>query len=123
MDLPVRRIHAHHYARQKAPPQSHCPLKRRAHSNASSASASGKERERERERPRIPQLPQLRALQQESQDTPLSESSLPSSARSGHRRAHPYGPAEDGVEGSSCELVPSLATKLHAHPVLTRVLM
>ena len=96
MDLFVGHIHAHHYARRDAPLQCHRPVKRRARYNANSASAFG------RERPPMPQLPQLRALQQESQETPLIESPLPSSPRSGHRRARPYGPVEDAVEGFFC---------------------
>ena len=61
----------------------------------------------------LPMLPQVRVLQQESQDAPVSEDSIPSSAspRSGLRRVHPCRPVEDAVEGSSFELVPSLATQ------------
>ena len=82
---------------REAPPQRHRAVKRRARSNASSASASGKERVH------MPVLPQLRALQQELQDAPVGGS--------GPRRVHPYRPVEDAVEGSSSELVPSLATQ------------
>ena len=87
--------------RREAPPQRHRPVKRRARSNASSASASG------RERVSMPTLPQLRALQQESQDAPVSEDSIPSSAspRSGPVRVHPYRPVGDTMEASSFELV------------------
>ena len=88
------------------PPQCHRRVKKRARSNASSALASG------RERALMPHLPQLRTLQQESQEIPLSEGSLPSSSlRRWPRRAHPYGSVEEAVEGSSFELVPSLATQ------------
>ena len=105
MDLPTGHVHAHHYARSEPPPQYHRPVKRKVRSNANSASASG------RERGPIPQMPHWRAQQQESQEIPLSESSLPSSPRSGPRKARPYGLVEDAVEGSSFEFVPSLATQ------------
>ena len=103
MDLPVGHVHAHQYERSEAPPQCHRPVKRRARNNASSASASGGERVN------MPIRPQLRVLQQESQDAPSSEDSIPSSAspRSGLVRARPYRPIDELVEGSSFELVPS----------------
>ena len=107
MELRARHVHAHVHARIEPPPKCHHPVKRRARSNASNASASG------RERVHMPMLPQLRALQQESQDAPVSEDSIPSfaSPRSGPVRVHPYRPVQDTMEGSSFELVPSMVTQ------------
>ena len=99
-------VHARQKAptRRKAPPRCHClAIRRNPSSNNSVRSA--------RERQQIPPLPQLRALQTAPQDASVSENSLPSTPRSGHQRAHPYGPIGEVAEGSSCKLVPSTTTQ------------
>ena len=59
-------------------------------------------------------VPQLKGLQQESQETPVSEDdSIASSAslRNGPVGAHPYRPDGEAREGPSFELDPSVATQ------------
>ena len=106
IDLLARHVRARQAvpARRKPPPECHRPAKRRTpSSNSSNRSA--------RERQQAPRLPQLRVLQISPQEAAVSESSLPSTPRSGHQRPHPYGPVGEVVEGSSYEMVPSTTTQ------------
>ena len=58
-----------------------------------------------------PNIPQLRALQQEMSETSLSGNSSPSTPRSGQNRPHPHSPVgEDSIE-ISYEVVSSLASQ------------
>ena len=59
------------------------------------------------------ELPRLRALENQAVEMPVSVSSAASSTspRSGSSRVHPYHPVGEAVEGSSFEVVPSIATR------------
>ena len=75
--------------------------------------ASNPERPNIPERDRLPELPRLRVLENQAVEMPVSVSSAASSAspRSGSSRVHPYNPVGEAVEGSSFEVVPSIATR------------
>ena len=93
------------HGRSPAPSASHRPVrqKRRAQSASSQESIpkwAG-----------IPAVPQLRALEAQAAAIPISSSAASSaSPRSGSSRVHPY-PVGEAFEGSSFELVPSMATQ------------
>ena len=58
-------------------------------------------------------MSQVRALQNDAAEVPVCVSSVASSAspRSGSSRVHPYNPVGEAVEGSSFEVVPSIANR------------
>ena len=61
----------------------------------------------------LPEIPRLRALENQAVELPVSVSSAASSAspRSGSSRVHPYHPVGEAIEGSSFEIAPSTATR------------
>ena len=110
MELRTGHIHRDRYGRSPAPSASHRPVrqKRKSHSVASHASNP--------ERPNIPEqagpleLPRLRALEARAAAIPISSSAASSASPRSGSRVHPY-PVGEAIEGSSFEMVPSLATR------------
>ena len=107
MELRAGHVHHDRYGRSPAPPLSHRLVtgKRKSRSVASHASNP--------ERARLPELPRLRALENQAAEVPVSVSSAASSIspRSGSSRVHPYNPIGEVVEGSSFEMVPSTTNR------------
>ena len=67
------------------------------------------------------ELPRLRVLEAQAAAVPVSSSAASSvSPRSRSSRVHPY-PVGEVVEGSSYELVPSMATPVPWRPGVTRM--
>ena len=98
MELRAGHVHRDRQGRSPAPAQSHRP--------------AGKKRSQPAvKRPEAPELPKLRALEAQAAAIPISSSAASStSPRSGSSRVHPY-PVGEAAEGSSFELVPSVATQ------------
>ena len=65
------------------------------------------------ERAKLPELPRLRALENQAVEMPVSVSSAASSTspKSRSSRVHPYNPVGEAAEGSSFEVVPTIATR------------
>ena len=103
IDLRAGHIHRDRQGRSPAPAQSHRPAGRKRAQQA----VSGKSPRRTE----APELPRLRALEAQAAAIPISSSAASStSPRSGSSRVHPY-PVGEAAEGSSFELVPSVATQ------------
>ena len=103
VDLRAGHIHRDRQGRSPAPAQSHRPVGRKRSQPAVI--------ERIPKRAELPELPQLRALEAQAASIPISSSAASStSPRSGSSRVHPY-PVGEAPEGSSFELVPSVATQ------------
>ena len=111
MELRAGHIHRDRYGRSPTPSSSHRPVRQKRKSQSVASHASNPER------PNIPdrigplELPRLHALEDRAAAIPISSSAASSaSPRSGLSRVHPY-PVGEAIEGSSFELVPSLATR------------
>ena len=103
IDLRAGHIHRDRQGRSPAPAMGHRPVGRKR----SQQSAAGKSPKRVEP----PELPRLRALEAQAATIPISSSAASStSPRSGSSRVHPY-PVGEAAEGSSFELVPSVATQ------------
>ena len=103
IELRAGHVHRDRQGRSPAPSQSHHPAGRK---RVQQATAKGTTRKVE-----APELPRLRALEAQAASIPISSSAASStSPRSGSSRVHPY-PAGEAAEGSSFELVPSVATQ------------
>ena len=91
--------------------QSHRPVRQKKRGQPASSQASDSAPEGVPKWAGLPALPQLRALETQAAAIPISSSAASSaSPQSGSSRAHPY-PVGEAIEGSSFELVPSMATK------------
>ena len=103
IELRAGHVHRDRHGRSPAPSQSHRPAGRK---RVQQATAKGTSRKVE-----PPELPRLRALEAQAASSPISSSAASStSPRSGSSRVHPY-PVGEAAEGSSFELVPSVATQ------------
>ena len=103
IDLRAGHIHRDRQGRSPAPAMSHRPAGRKRAQQAASRNTS--------KRTEAPELPRLRALEAQAASIPISSSAASStSPRSGSSRVHPY-PVGESAEGSSFELVPSVATQ------------
>ena len=111
MELRAGHVRKDRYGRSPAPAASHRPVRNKRKSRSAASHASNPER------PNIPEqvgpleLPRLRALEARAAAIPIGSSAASSaSPRSGSSRAHPY-PVGEAIEGSSFEMVPSMATR------------
>ena len=113
MELRTGHVHLDRYGGSPAPPASHRPVRGKRKSQSVASHASNRERPNIPERERLPELPRLRALENQAVEVPVSVSSAASAAspRSGSSLAHPYNLVGEAVEGSSYELAPSTATR------------
>ena len=103
IELRAGHVHRDRQGRNPAPSQSHRPAGRK---RVQQATAKGTTRKVE-----APELPRLRALEAQAASIPISSSAASStSPQSGSSRVHPY-PVGEAAEGSSFELVPSVATQ------------
>ena len=103
IDLRAGHVHRDRQGRSPAPAQSHRPAGRK---RAQQVTA-----DRILKRSDAPELPRLRALEAQAASIPISSSAASStSPRSGSSRVHPY-PVGEAAEGSSFEIVPSVATQ------------
>ena len=102
MERRAGHVHRDRQGRSPAPAQSHRPVGRKRVQQATAKHAS--------HRVEPPELPRLRALEAQAASIPISSSAASSSPRSGSSRVHPY-PVGEAAEGSSFELVPSVATQ------------
>ena len=103
VDLRAGHIHRDRQGRSPAPAQSHRPAGRKRSQPAVL--------DRLPKRTEAPELPRLRALEAQAASIPISSSAASStSPRSGSSRVHPY-PVGEAPEGSSFEVVPSVATQ------------
>ena len=109
VELRAGHVDRDRHGRSPAPAASHRPVRQRRKGQSSHAS--------DPERPNIPErvgpleLPRLRALEARAAAIPISSSAASSaSPRSGSSRVHPY-PVGEAIDGSSYELVPSMATQ------------
>ena len=103
MELRAEHVHRDRQGRSPAPALSHRPVGRKRSQPAAL--------ERVPKRPEAPELPKLRALEAQAASIRISSSAASStSPRSGSSRVHPY-PVGEAAEGSSFELVPSVATQ------------
>ena len=109
-------MHRDQHGRSLAPSECHRPLRNERKSQSVSSHASNPERPNIPERIGPLELPRLRALEARAAAVPISSSAASSaSPRSGSSRVHPY-PVGEAIDGSSFELVPSMATQA-THPV------
>ena len=96
-------MHRDRQGRSPAPAMSHRPAGRKRAQQAAPGSTT--------RRAEAPELPRLRALEAQAASIPISSSAASStSPRSGSSRVHPY-PVGEAADGSSFELVPSVATR------------
>ena len=103
IELRAGHVHRDRQGRSPAPAQSHRPAGRKHVQQATSKGTA--------HRVETPELPRLRALEAQAASIPISSSAASStSPRSGSSRVHPY-PVGEAAEGSSFELVPSVATQ------------
>ena len=107
IELRAGHVDRDRYGRSPAPSMSHRPVTGKRKSSSVTSHASNPERSR------LPELPSLRALENQAVEVPVSVSSATSSTspRSGSSRVHPYHPVGEEVEGSTFEVVPSIATQ------------
>ena len=111
MELRTGHIHRDRYGRSPAPAASHRPVRQKRKSQSVASHASNPDRPNIPERAGPLELPRLRALEARAAAMPISSSAASSaSPRSGSSRVHPY-PVGDAIEGSSFEMVLSLATQ------------
>ena len=111
MELRAGHIHRDRHGRSPAPLASHRPVRQKKRVQPASSHASESANDAIPERAEALELPRLRVLEAQAAAVPVSSSAASSvSPRSGSSRVHPY-PVGEVVEGSSFELVPSMATQ------------
>ena len=111
LELRAGHFHKDRHGRSPAPSASHRPVRPKKRIQPASSQASDSAPKGIPKWAGLPALPQLRALEAQAASIPISSSAASSaSPRSGSSRVHPY-PVGEAVEGSSFELVPSMATR------------
>ena len=107
LELRAGHVHRDRHGRSPAPRASHRPVSQKKRAQPESSQLS----DGTPSRAEAPELPRLRALEAQAAAVPISSSAASSvSPQSGSSRVHPY-PVGEVAEGSSFELVPSMATQ------------
>ena len=103
LELRAGHVHRDRHGRSPAPSESHRPVRQKKRATPASETVRGGMKGLE--------VPRLKMLEAQAAAVPVSSSAASSvSPRSGSSRVHPY-PVGEAAEGSSYELVPSMATQ------------